>query len=89
MSPDPARLDRSAGALAGVIAPDADRTFAGVVHVLQFVAFWTAAMLPFAYLPLLATGFIERQPVAFGALLLANAVAFRLGHGYRRDARPV
>jgi hypothetical protein len=89
MSPDPARPDGTVGALAEAIGHDADRTLAGVVHVLRFVAFWTAALLPFAYLPLVATGFVERQPLAFGGLLVVNAVAFRLGHGYRRDARPV
>lgn len=85
MSPDPARPDRVAGALAETLRSDADRTLGGAGRALRFVAFWTAALLPFAYLPLLAAGFVERHPVAFGGLLLANAVAFRIGHGYRRD----
>lgn len=84
MSPDAARPDRVARALAETLRHDADRTLAGVAGVLRFVSFWTATLLPFAYLPLLATGFVERHPFAFGGLLLANAVAFRLGHGYRR-----
>ncbi|MFB6302167.1 MAG: hypothetical protein ABEH78_04835 [Haloferacaceae archaeon] len=87
MSPNPARPDRVVGALAGTIRRDADRTLAGAAGALQFVAFWTAVLLPFAYLPLLATGFVERHAVAFGGLLIANAAAFRLGHGYRRDGR--
>lgn len=85
MSPDPARPDRSVGALADAVRSDADRTLVGAGRVLRFVAFWTAVLLPFAYLPLLSTGFVERRPVAFGCLLVVNAAAFRLGHGYRRD----
>jgi hypothetical protein len=87
MSPDPARPDRITGTLAETLRHDAGRTAAGAVHVLQFVAFWTAVLLPFAYLPLLASGFVERHAAAFGGLLLANAVAFRLGHDYRSDGR--
>ncbi|MFB6280686.1 MAG: hypothetical protein ABEH40_01540 [Haloferacaceae archaeon] len=85
MSPDSARPDRAAGALAETIRRDADRTLVGAAGVLRFVAFWTAILLPFAYLPLLATGFVERHPAAFGVLLLVNAAVVRLGHGYRRD----
>lgn len=84
MSPDPARPDRVAGALAETIRRDADRTLAGAVEVLRSAAFWTATLLPFAYLPLLAAGFVDRHPVAFGALLLINAVAVGLGHDHRR-----
>jgi hypothetical protein len=45
-------------------------------------AFWTAALLPFSYLPLLATGAVTEYPLTFVALLAVNAAALLLGHGH-------
>lgn len=45
-------------------------------------AFWSAVMLPLIYLPLVATGLVWNRPMAFGALLVLNAVAFLVGHGH-------
>lgn len=47
-------------------------------------AFWTAALLPLSYLPLLVTGVVADRPLAFAALLLVNAVALLAGHDHRR-----
>lgn len=58
-------------------------TVLAVVPV-QFVSFWVATLLPLTYLPLLAAGVPESHPVGFVGVLVANAVAFVLGHGYDR-----
>ncbi|AXG06735.1 hypothetical protein DU500_10020 [Haloplanus rubicundus] len=50
----------------------------------RFLAFWVATLLPFTYLPLLATGVVTTHRVAFAALVCLNAVAFVAGHGYKR-----
>ncbi|MFB6304284.1 MAG: hypothetical protein ABEH47_03885 [Haloferacaceae archaeon] len=86
MSVDPAPLDRLPGAEEAL---HTDRTLGRAADAVRCVAFWVAALLPFAYLPLLAAGVVERHPVAFGALICCNAAAFVLGHGYRDDARRV
>jgi hypothetical protein len=50
------------------------------------VAFWTAIVLPFLHLPLLATGLESTSVlVAFAALLALNVVAVVLGQPYGRD----
>jgi len=48
----------------------------------RFVAFWVATLLPFTYLPMLATGVVTTHRVAFAGLVCLNAVAFVAGHGY-------
>lgn len=85
MSADPAPLDRFPDAPSGFGRIDIDRTLAFAADVVRSAAFWTAALLPFAYLPLLATGVVNRYPLAFAALLCCNAVAVVLGHGHRDD----
>lgn len=52
---------------------------------LEAVGFWTAVVLPFLYLPLLADGFTGNDPLAFAGLLALNVVALIAGHGYRRN----
>lgn len=42
-------------------------------------AFWTATLLPLAYLPLLAAG---DQPTTIAALLTLNALTLLGGHGH-------
>lgn len=59
---------------------------APLVPPVQFVAFWMAAILPFTYLPLLATGAVAEHATAFVAVLCLNAVALVLGHGHRRPS---
>ncbi|MFB6103289.1 MAG: hypothetical protein ABEJ73_12100 [Haloplanus sp.] len=48
----------------------------------RFVAFWVATLLPFAYLPLLATGMVTTHRLGFAGLVGLNAVAFVVGHSY-------
>lgn len=52
----------------------------------QFVSFWVATLLPFTYVPLLATGVATAHPTGFAALVGANALAFVLGHPYKQAA---
>jgi hypothetical protein len=54
------------------------------VRPVRFVAFWVATLLPFTYIPLLATGLVTTHALAFAAVLCLNAVAFVVGHGYGR-----
>ena len=49
------------------------------------VGFWTAIVLPFLYVPLLATGLSTASETAtFLALLGVNLLALYVGHAYRR-----
>ena len=57
---------------------------AGLVSLVRGVAFWTGALLPLLYLPLLL---VEPSAIAdpwtFGKLVAVNVVALVVGHGYR------
>lgn len=64
-------------------APTAHRYVAGPVRA---AAFWTAVLLPLSYFPLLWGGVAADAPLAFLALLVVNAVAAVVGHGYRAEA---
>jgi hypothetical protein len=57
-----------------------------VASPVRWLAFWAAVLLPFAYLPILATGVAVEYPVAFTGLLGANAAAFVLGHAHKRPS---
>lgn len=62
----------------------ADLTRRKGTELIRVVAFWTAVVIPFAYLPLLFHG-LEGNATLFGGLLVLNAVALLLGHDYQRD----
>jgi len=50
------------------------------------LAFWSAVVLPFMHLSLLATGLdSQSKTLAFVALVAANVVALYLGHPYGRE----
>lgn len=50
------------------------------------VAFWSAALLPIAYLPLLLVGLdTRRRAGAFSVLVLAHVVTLFLGKSYRSE----
>ncbi|GAA0227654.1 hypothetical protein ACFFQF_11880 [Haladaptatus pallidirubidus] len=51
----------------------------------QFLSFWTAVALPFAYPPLLYHGYVSATTVTFALLLALNMVAIVVGHGYNLD----
>lgn len=57
-----------------------------VTSPIQAVAFWVAVVLPFLYVPLLASGLEPAGTMnAFFILLAANAVALLIGHPHLRD----
>lgn len=68
------------------VVPDLDRYGTGLKSGVSSVAFWTAIVLPFLHLPLLATG-LDRAPytTAFAALVVLNVVAVVLGQPHNRE----
>ena len=46
-----------------------------VLLPVRAAAFWIAALLPFSYLPMLATGVVGEHPLGFLGLLSLNGVA--------------
>ncbi|WP_164471578.1 hypothetical protein [Halosimplex salinum] len=55
-----------------------------LVDSAQFAGFWSSVALPFAMLTLVASGSAAEQAPLFVALLVANVVALRIGHGYKQ-----
>ncbi|MEF8818767.1 MAG: hypothetical protein V5A31_09305 [Haloferacaceae archaeon] len=55
-----------------------------VVDPLQALSFWTAVLLPLAYLPLVADGLGSGETSVLLALVAVNAAALVLGHGHAR-----
>lgn len=70
----------------GAVATDLLGPVASVlVDTARTVAFWVAIVLPFLYIPLLASGDTAANvlpPVA--TLVVVNVVALVVGHGHRR-----
>lgn len=59
---------------------------AAVRGPVRAVAFWSAALLPVAYVPLLLVGLdTRRRAGAFSVLVLAHVVALFLGKSYRAE----
>ena len=55
-------------------------------HMTRALAFWTAVVLPFLHIPLLASGLeASSEWYAFLTLLALNAAALYVGHGYGTD----
>ena len=55
-------------------------------RVTRALAFWTAVVLPFLHIPLLASGLeASSEWYAFLTLLALNAAALYVGHGYGAD----
>jgi hypothetical protein len=61
-----------------------DALHRAVVAPLRALSFWTAVLLPLAYLPLLAGGLTAGEGSVLAALVLANVVALLLGHDHAR-----
>jgi hypothetical protein len=49
---------------------------------LKAASFWTAIVLPFAYLPLLIGGLTGGEALLFAGLVAVNALAFVASHDY-------
>ena len=52
--------------------------------VVRCVAFWTAVLLPFVLVTLLASGVIVEWPFVAGGLLAVNLAGLVVGHEYNR-----
>lgn len=63
-----------------------DRLARGLLRPVRFVAFWIGTLLPFTYVPILASGAFSVRPLGFAALLVVNLAAMVLGHPYKRPA---
>ena len=50
----------------------------------RFVGFWTAVLMPFVLLGLLAVGTVQQSPELLTALLAANVAGLVLGKDYKR-----
>jgi hypothetical protein len=60
----------------------------GVARSVRGVAFWTAALLPFLYLPvLLADPALLSDVTLLGKLIVLNTAALVVGHGYGTTGR--
>lgn len=56
-----------------------------LVKFAQFAGFWSAVALPFAVFALVVSGSAPQRVPLFVALLVANVVGLRVGHGYNRE----
>lgn len=67
--------------------PDAPNTaLRRAVTCIRAVSFWTAVLIPFAYVPLLVTGLSTlSEGILMAQLLSVNAVALVLGHDHATD----
>ncbi|WP_115865239.1 hypothetical protein [Halorussus litoreus] len=51
----------------------------------RFAGFWSAVLLPLAYVPMLIGGVAGSQPSLVAALMALHAAALVAGHDYRKD----
>jgi len=51
---------------------------------MRFVGFWTAILVPFVLLGLIASGAVLQSPQLFAALLGANLAGLVVGRNYKR-----
>lgn len=71
----PSRLAESVGI-------DAEALQSTIVSPFRFVGFWSAVVLPFAYLPLLFTDMQGATLTAFLVLLVVHVVSIVIGREY-------
>lgn len=69
---------------AGTRRPGVQSVERALLPVVQFVGFWTAVVLPFVLLALVATGYALQQPAVAGGLVAGNLAGLLLGRGYKR-----
>lgn len=77
----PHESERGATSRQSVDSADLRAHFRPAVH---FVGFWTAVLLPFVLLTLLASGVIVELPFVAGGLLAVNLAGLVLGREYER-----
>ncbi|MFT4950335.1 MAG: hypothetical protein ACI9CA_002481 [Natronomonas sp.] len=54
------------------------------LSAVRFVGFWTAVLLPFVLVTLLASGLIATRPFVAGGLLAVNLAGLVVGRDYNR-----
>lgn len=57
---------------------------AGIEYPIRFLAFWTAVVVPFVLLGLIAVGLAQQSPLLLGGLLTANVSGLVIGRDYKR-----
>lgn len=83
--PDPSE-DDVASPPKRTVRHSARRASAVVGGPIQAVAFWSATLLPFVYVPLLLLGLdTRRRAGTFAVLLFAHVIALLLGQSYRSE----
>jgi hypothetical protein len=50
----------------------------------QLIGFWTAVVIPFVLLGLLATGIAQQSPLLLGGLVATNLLGLVVGKDYKR-----
>lgn len=50
----------------------------------EFIGFWTAVLLPFVLLALVASGLAPQYPELVGGLVVGNLAGLGLGQGYNQ-----
>lgn len=55
-----------------------------VLTPVRFLSFWAAVLLPLVYLPLVYDGLSGSETTVLAALLVMNALALVVGHGYAK-----
>lgn len=61
-----------------------NEVWAALGRPLKLAGFWTAVVLPFVLLTLIALGFAQQSPLAFTGLVTANFAGLVLGRNYNR-----
>lgn len=87
-SPSATHTDRASGHDGSADGQSDDqssvRTFPSFAGPIRVASFWTAIVLPFLHVPLLATGLeTAGETTAFLSLLALNLIALYAGHSHR------
>lgn len=56
----------------------------GIGLPMRFLGFWTAVVVPFVLLGLVAAGIAQQSPLLLSGLLAANILGLVLGRDYKR-----
>ena len=77
----PSSPSQLAGSLSGTLP-----AYETVLRPIEVVAFWTAVIMPFVYLPLLLTGVeTSSEGIAVAALVAVHVVTLVVGRRYRAE----
>jgi hypothetical protein len=74
----------SATPLDPIASTDRQTLQSAVEYPVRLLGFWSAIVMPFVILSLLATGAAQQSPALVGGLMAANVAALVLGKEYKR-----